>query len=82
MKSLKFFILDNALFWRHHGGILLNFLLKNESDKVLQEFHGGDCGGHLYWKTTIDKILRVGFNFPTLFGDVKKYDLLLRMLDF
>ena len=35
MKSLKFFILENALFWRDHEGILLNFLLKDESDKVL-----------------------------------------------
>jgi len=28
MKSLKFCILDNALFWRNHEGILLNCLLK------------------------------------------------------
>ena len=61
MKSLKFGILDNALFWRDNEGILLNCLLKDESDRVLQEFHAGDCGGHLYWKTTVDKIPRVGF---------------------
>ncbi len=73
MKSLKFFIIDNALFWRNHGGILLNCLLKGESDKVLQEFHEGDCGGHLYWKTTTDKILRASFYWPTLFTDVKKF---------
>jgi len=40
---------------------------------VLQEFHVGDCGGHLYWETTADKILRVGFYWPTLFSDFKKY---------
>jgi len=48
MKSLKFFILDNALFWKNHKGILLNSLLKEESDKILQEFHAGDYQGHLY----------------------------------
>ena len=61
MKSLKFCILDNALFWRDHEGILLNCLLKDESDKVLQEFHVGDSGGHLYWKTTTNKIHRSSF---------------------
>jgi len=72
MKSLKFFILDNDLFWRNYEGIPLNYLLKDEFDKVLQELHASDCGGHLYWKTTADKILRAGFYSPTLFSDVKK----------
>lgn len=61
MKSLKYCIIDNALFWKESHGILLNCLLKNEADKIMQEFHVGDCGGPLYWKTTADKILRDGF---------------------
>lgn len=67
MKFLKFCILDNALFWRNHEDVLLNYLLKDESDKVLQGFHAGDCGGHLYKKTIADKILRASFYWPTLF---------------
>jgi len=73
MKAMKYCILDNVLFWKDNGGILLNCLLKDEADKVMQEFHAGDCGGHLYWKTVVDKILRAGFYWPTLFVDVKKY---------
>jgi len=73
MKSLKFCILDGVLFWKNHEGILLNCLLKDEANKVLDEFHAGDCGGHLYWKSTADKILRAGFYWPTLFSDVKKF---------
>jgi len=46
--------------------------LKDEADKILQEFHARDYGGNLYWKSTADKILRVGFYWPTLFADVKK----------
>ena len=65
--------LDNVLFWKNHDGILLNCLLKDEADKALNEFHAGDCGGHLYWKSTADKILRVRFYWPTLFSDVKKF---------
>ena len=48
-------------FWKNHDGILLNCLLKDEADKALNEFHAGDCGGHLYWKSTADKVLRWDF---------------------
>jgi hypothetical protein len=70
LKALKFCILEGNLYWKDPGGILLNCLLKDEADKVLQDFHAGDCGGHLSWKTTTNKILRAGFYWPTLFVDV------------
>jgi hypothetical protein len=69
LKSLKFCILEGNLYWKDPGGILLNFLLKDEFDKVLQEFHAEDCGGHLSWKTTTNNILRASFYWPTLFAD-------------
>jgi len=49
LKALKFCILEGNLYWKDPGGILLNCLLKDEFDKVLQEFHAGDCGGDLSW---------------------------------
>jgi hypothetical protein len=61
LKALKFCILEGNIYWKYPGGILLNFLLKDEVDKFLQDFHVGDCGGHLSWKTTTNKILRDGF---------------------
>ena len=73
MKASKFCVLDSALFWKNHEGILLNCLTMNETDSVMKEFHVGDCGGHLYWKFTANKILRVGFYWPSLFEDVKKF---------
>ena len=48
MKASKFCILYNVLFWKNHECILLNCLIKEEGNKVLKEFHAGDCGGHLY----------------------------------
>jgi hypothetical protein len=38
----------------------------------MKDFHNGDCGGHLYWKTTTNKILRAGFYWPTLSVDTYK----------
>eukprot|EP00253_Pinus_taeda_P029148 PITA_29148 len=45
----------------------------NETNSIMKEFHVGDCGGHLYWKSTADKILRAGYYWPSLFVDVKKF---------
>jgi hypothetical protein len=70
MKELKFCILEGNLYWKDPGGILLNCLLKDEFDKVLQEFHAGDCGGHLSWRNTTNNIIRANFYWPTLFADV------------
>jgi hypothetical protein len=61
LKALKFCILESNLYWKDPGGILLNFLLKYKDNKFLQDFHAGDCGGNLRWKTTANKILRPSF---------------------
>jgi len=47
LKALKYCILEGNLYWKDPGGILLNCLLKDEADKVLQEFHAEECDGHL-----------------------------------
>jgi len=72
LKAIKFCIDDGILYWKDARGVLLKGLLKDDADKVMQEFHEGDCGGHVYWKTTANKILRVGYYWPTLFPDIHK----------
>jgi hypothetical protein len=64
--------LDGNLYCKDVGGILLNCLLKDEANKALQDFHEGDFGGHLSWKTTANKILRASFYWPTLFENAHK----------
>jgi len=73
MKASKFCIMEEKLFWRNHEGILLNCLIKDETNKIMEEFHAGECGGHLYWKSTVNKILRAGYYWPTIFSDVKRF---------
>eukprot|EP00253_Pinus_taeda_P013023 PITA_13023 len=72
LKAAKFCILDSALFWKDPGGMLLNCLVEDEAQRVVEDFHRGDCGGHLFWKTTENKILRAGYYWPSLFSDVYK----------
>eukprot|EP00253_Pinus_taeda_P006082 PITA_06082 len=72
LKSLRYFVYDQNLFWKDAGGILLKCLIEEEADKVIDEFHKGDCGGHHYWKATANKVLRAGYFWPTMFRDIYK----------
>lgn len=72
LKATKFCILNNSLFWKDPDGVLLNCLVGEEEKQVMEDFHKGDCGGHLFWKTMANKILRAGYYWPTLFADVYK----------
>jgi len=72
MKAAKFCILNSALYWKDPGGILLNCLVEEEAKKVMEYFHRGECGGHPFWKSKANKILRAGYYWPTLFADVHK----------
>lgn len=38
----------------------------------MDDFHRGDFGGHLFWKTTANKVLRAGYYWLTLFSDLYK----------
>eukprot|EP00253_Pinus_taeda_P004916 PITA_04916 len=70
LKTFKFCIVDGILYQKDARGVLLRCLLKDDADKVMQEFHEGDCGSHLYWKTNSNKILRAGYYWPTLIPDI------------
>jgi hypothetical protein len=70
MKATKFCILDNSLYWKDPGGILLSFLLEDDAKQAIKEFHKGDYGGHNYLKTTEHKILRAGYYWPNIFADI------------
>eukprot|EP00253_Pinus_taeda_P001921 PITA_01921 len=72
LKAARFCILNNALYWKDPRGILLNSWIEEEAQQVMSDFHKGDCGGHLFWKMTANKILRAGYYWPTLFVDVYK----------
>ena len=49
LKDSKFCILNEYLYWKDPGGVLLNCILENESQQTIEEFHKGYCGGHHSW---------------------------------
>ena len=70
LRATKYCIHENMLYWRYPSRMLLRCLDKEQSMKVMQQFHSSMCGGHHYWKTTAHKILRAGYYWPTLFSNV------------
>ena len=72
LKVVNYYIIDKCLYWKNESGIFLKCLPEHDVEKVKHEFHEGECGGHLYWKTTTNKILRAGYYWPTLFLNVHK----------
>ena len=71
-KALNYCTIDGVLYWKNVVGILLKCLLENDAGRIMHEMHEGECGGHLNWKTTANKILRSSYYWPTLFPDTHK----------
>jgi hypothetical protein len=70
LHTVKYCIIDGKLYWKDPLGFLLSCLVESETEKVIDEFHEGVCGGHHAWRETTYKILRVGYYWPKLFTDV------------
>lgn len=66
LKAAKFCVMNNKLYWKDPSGLLLIFLVEDEEKRIMTKFHKGDCGGHHYWKSTVNNILRDGFYWPTI----------------
>jgi hypothetical protein len=60
LKSIKYYLVDQILYWKDRLGVLLRFLDPQEAQKIMSKFHDSLCGGHHYWRTTAYKILRDG----------------------
>jgi len=58
LKSMKYF---------------LRCVDKEKADKLIIEHHAGHCGRHFSTHTTAHNILRVGYNWPTIFSDTHRY---------
>jgi len=70
LKTIKYYIKDNCLYWKDPTGVLLRCIDPEESKIVIFQMHSSVCGGHHYWRTTAYKILRASYFWPNLFFDV------------
>jgi len=61
LQATKYFIIDEKVYSKDHLGVLLNFMVEEETEGIIDEFHKSNFGGHYAWKTTTYKILRVDY---------------------
>jgi len=73
LKSASFQLINDILFWKNFDGVFLRCLEKEESERVLDELHSGDSGGHFGGDTTTHKVLRVGYYWSSLFKDAHTF---------
>ena len=50
LRAMKCVLIDKVLYWKYPGGMLLKCLDRPKVDAITAELHGGECGGHGYWK--------------------------------
>jgi hypothetical protein len=70
LKSIKYFLVDQDLYWKDPLGVLLRCLDPQEAQKIMSDFHDSLCQGNHYWRTKTYNILRTGYFWPSLFTNV------------
>jgi len=72
-KSAPFTWIGGNLFKLGLDQILRICVMEEEVFDILLTCHDGPCGGHFSAKRTTFKVLRVGYYWPTLHQDVRRY---------
>ena len=73
MQSIPFILVGDILFRRDLNVALLRCINPDQTDRMIKRFHDDPDGGHFSTRTTIIKIMRAGYYWPTLFNDCHKH---------
>ena len=73
LKTLKFTMIEQALYRLGRDGILRRCVPRSARQQVTEEAHAGDAGGHFAAEITIKKILQVGLWWESMQPDVITY---------
>nr|KYP38265.1 Gypsy retrotransposon integrase-like protein 1 [Cajanus cajan] len=69
MQASRYVVIADQLYKRGFSTPLLKFLDSAEANYVMREVHEGICGMHSGVRTTVSKLLRVGYYWPTMNTD-------------
>jgi hypothetical protein len=72
-KSQNYSMISNQLYFQGKDGVLRRTIGNCDTSRLLYEFHDGFYGGHFAGRITTEKILQVGYYWPTLFKDAHDY---------
>ncbi|VFQ82832.1 unnamed protein product [Cuscuta campestris] len=73
LRAPRFQILDGKLYKRAFGGPLLRCLTNREAERVIAEVHEGVCAAHQMSRTLSQRIILLGYYWPTIVQDCERY---------
>ncbi|VFQ71489.1 unnamed protein product [Cuscuta campestris] len=73
MRAPRFQVIDGHLYKRAIGGPLLRCLTNPEAERVIAEVHEGVCAAHQMSRTLAQRIILLGYYWPTIVGDCERY---------
>jgi hypothetical protein len=72
-QSARYTWIDGDLFYTEYDLIIRRCVRQDEILEILKDFHDEPCGSHFADKRTTYKILNLGYYWPSIFKDSKKY---------
>eukprot|EP00253_Pinus_taeda_P030101 PITA_30101 len=72
-QSARYSWLNGDLFYTGHDMIIRRSVRNDEVLDILKSYHDEPCGGHFAAKRTSFKVLTLGYYWPSIFKDAKKY---------
>jgi len=72
-QSTRYSWITGDLFYTGYDMIIRRCIREDEIIDVLTSCHDQPCGGHFAAKRTVHKILSLGYYWPSIFKDTKKY---------
>ncbi|VFR00417.1 unnamed protein product [Cuscuta campestris] len=73
LKAPRFQVLDGKLYKRAFGGPLLRCLTNREAERVIAEVHEGVCAAHQMSRMLSQRIILLGYYWPTIVQDCERY---------
>ncbi|VFQ66993.1 unnamed protein product [Cuscuta campestris] len=72
LRAPRFQVLDGKLYKRAFGGPLLRCLTNREAERVIAEVHEGVCVAHQMSRTLSQRIILLGYYWPTIVQDCER----------
>lgn len=72
-RAARYIVHDNVLYRRSFTKLLLRCISPALTSVILEELHGGICGGHPRTQVLLERIINQGYYWPTLRNDAEKY---------
>jgi hypothetical protein len=71
--DLRHYFWDDPHLYKGVDGIMRRCVLEYEQQEILRKWHGSAYGGHHARDRTAQKVLQLGFYWPTLFKDARRF---------